>query len=129
MTLNKPNTKLEWRHNYQYREDHRKVFQAAIVADYPDEEPIPLTEFFAYISSIWDSIPTEWRDHAFIKIGRDNGEYGTAANFDVYLERLETDEEFEARKELEAATQAESKKAQEARERGMLRALKAKYGE
>lgn len=134
MNFNKPKTKLEWRHEYQYREDDRKVFRAMIAEDYPEGNAIPLIKFLGYMRSIWDAIPQEWRQHAFIKLGREDWECGTAADFDVYLdvylERLETDEEFAARaRSRKPPDEAAADRAQEARERGMLEALKKKYGE
>jgi hypothetical protein len=129
VTLNPPNTTVNWVHNYQYREDDRKVFRGSIVDAYPDDDAIPLTEFIAYLRTIWLAIPTEWQQNAWIKLGRDDSECGTAADFDVYLERLETDEEFAVRKAKEAEDESKATKAQEARERGMLQALKRKYGE
>ena len=123
-----PEKAFVWRHDYQYRDDDRKVFRAMIVEDYPDEDAIPLASFVAYIKTIWDAIPEEWRRNAFIKLGREDSDYGTAADFDVYLERLETDAEFAERKQKEAAEEKQAARAQEARERGMLAALKKKYG-
>lgn len=126
MRWDKPNTKIEWRHEYRYREDDRQVFQAEIAHEYPDDEPIPLTQYVAYLKLIWEAIPEEWRQHAMIRLGRE-GEYDTRAVFEVYLERLEFDEEFAVRKAKERAEEETAAIAQEARERGMLKALKKKY--
>ncbi|MHB1328008.1 MAG: hypothetical protein ACYC2K_07385 [Gemmatimonadales bacterium] len=129
MRMEPPNKNLNWRHEYVYREDGRQTLRAKIVEEYPDEDAIPLIKFLAWLRMVWGVIPEEWRQHAFIKLGSEDSDgYGTAADFDIYLERLETDEEYSARKAQEAADEEKSANAQEARERGMLEALKRKYG-
>jgi hypothetical protein len=128
-TFKKTSKNIEWRHDYQFREDDRQVFRAMIVEEYPDSAPIQFTEFVSWLRNVWQSIPEEWQQSAFIRLGREDSEgYGTDAEFEIYLERLENEEEFAARKREEAKEEEKSAKAQEARERGMLASLKRKYG-
>jgi hypothetical protein len=87
------------------------------------EELASLPEFIAELQRLLDKIPPEYREQAKVSL-RASGDYA-GAYLNVTYDRPETDAEIETR----LAQHQQYKAEQEARERRMLVALKAKYDE
>lgn len=119
---------------YDKREYHtgpeRHIYRARLVDESPEDDALDFVAFAAWISQILAAIPQEFRQSARIVLGSDDSEsYGYRANFDIYIEREESDAEYAARRAKEEAEEMGKRHAQEQQERAALAALKRKYGE
>lgn len=98
-------------------------------SDWPiDEEPGSLGRFIRALEEKLSIIPIEHRHTALIKLSATRYyEEDSYPNIEISYDRLETDEEFEARVSQYRSEQAVIKARKEAEERYLLETLKTKY--
>ncbi len=90
--------------------------------------PSPLAEFLAWVNDVVAAIPEDCRDTATVEFDSTSSYYDSHyAKVEVTYRRLETDEEWEARKANVMARLAQHRADQERHELAALAALKAKY--
>jgi hypothetical protein len=94
--------KVEWRYNGS-REDGRQILRWMVLEDYPDDEHINFMEFIAWLTGILHSMPPELGVKAHIKLAREDYECGTAADFEIFVDRVESDEEYAGRQSREGS--------------------------
>jgi hypothetical protein len=99
----------------------KQIKHISLFYDWGWMPPKRLGEFAAWAASLYDSVPSEYRDTAHVEI---EGEEDSV-HFEAWYERPETDEEEAEREAVLRRGQEEL----EAYERDLLLTLRAKYGD
>lgn len=131
--------KINWIDQDSYSQgEHRHRFRAQLFTEdlsWDGNQNIPsnAVEFSAWFSGLLAEVPAEWRDKVVLSlVGRECDECSThRAEFDLSLERPETDDEYTVRraKEMDKERREAEEKAiaKEKAERSAYERLKAKY--
>lgn len=131
--------KIEWHDTDSYctgEQKHR--LQAVVYSDnsWSDKQDYPSNafEFAAWLHAMLSQIPQEYRDDTTISLRNYDCDECSSSRYDfqIYIDRLETDEEFAKRRRAEIAKEEKEAKARaiakEKADRATYERLKQKYG-
>lgn len=92
--------------------------------------PMRLPAFVAWMKEVLEDVPEEFRDSVVVELEHEGDYDGPGyAEFHIYYDRDETDEELADRENERIARQESEARAQEGRERAEFERLKAKFGD